>query len=224
MALWPKALTIGLAVMAGSGWAEDQTSSPTTVGPPAGVYHLDPAHARLIFSVNHLGFSDYTALFLKFEATLDFDPDAPETMTVEAKVDPASIETFYRDAKVDLNAVVAGPDFLDARQFPQMSFQSTKVRVTGPDAAAVSGNLTLHGVTRQVTLRVRYNGGYAGHPLDPGGARVGFSVDGALYRSDFGMEFGLPLPGTTLGVGDLVAIHIEAELINPAASGVEIGP
>ena len=205
-------------------WAEGETSMPESAGPPAGQYHLDPAHARLMFSVNHLGFSDYTAFFRKFEASLAFDPAAPETMTLEAKVDPASVETLYPDATYDFNAAIAGPEFLDAAKFPEMTFKSTQVRQTGPNAALVTGDLTLHGVTKPVTLRVRYNGGYAGNPLDPGGARIGFSAEGALFRSDFGVAFGIPAPGTTMGVFDQVAIRIEAEFINPDAPGVQVGP
>ena len=204
--------------------AESETSMPESAGPPAGQYHLDPAHARLIFSVNHLGFSDYTAFFTKFEAELAFDPAAPETMTLEAKVDAGSVETLYSDPALDFNAVIAGETFLDAATFPEMTFTSTRVRVTGPGQAAVTGALTLHGITKPVTLRVRYNGGYAGHPLDPGGARIGFSAEGALFRSDFGIAFGIPAPGTTMGVFDLVAIRIEAEFINPDAPGVQVGP
>lgn len=214
------ALTMPAAVL-----AEAQTSAPEDQSrPPAGAYHLDPMHARLIFSVNHLGFSEYTALFKSFSAELDFDPAAPEKMHLAAKVDAGSIETFYKDATTDFNTIIAGESFLDAAKFPEMTFDSTKVVVTGVQAAAVTGNLTLHGVTRPVTLRVRYNGGYAGNPLDPGGARIGFSADGALFRSDFGIAFGIPVPGTTMGVGDLVSFHIEAEFINPDAPGVQVGP
>ena len=68
-----------------------------------------------------------------------------------------------------------------------------------------------------MALDVTYNGGWAGHPMDPGGARVGFSAKGSLKRSDFGITYGLPTPGSTLGVGDTVQIEIEAEFINPAA-------
>ncbi len=209
---------------AGPLWAEGETSMPESAGPPAGQYQLDPAHARLIFSVSHLGFSEYTAFFRKFEATLAFDPAAPESMVLEAKVDAGSVETLYPDMSLDFNAVIAGETFLDAAKFPEMTFTSTRVRLTGPDQAAVTGDLTLHGITKPVTLRVHYNGGYAGHPLDPGGARIGFSAEGALFRSDFGMAFGIPAPGTMMGVGDLVAIRIEAEFLNPDAPGVQVGP
>lgn len=200
-----------------------QTSGPSPE-PPAGTYHLDPGHARLIFSLSHLGFSDYTAFFRQIDATLIFDPAKPETMQLEAHVDPASVETLYPDPAVDFNAVIAGETFLDAAAFPDLTFRSTKIRLTGPHEAAVTGDLTLHGTTKSVTLRVRYNGGYAGHPLDPGGARIGFSAEGALFRSDFGIGFAIPTPENPLGVGDLVSFRIEAEFINPDASGVQVGP
>ena len=177
-----------------------------------------------MFSVSHLGFSEYTAFFRTVEATLTFDPAKPESMVLDARIDPASVETLYPDPALDFNAVIAGESFLDAKTFPDLTFKSTRVRQTGPREATVTGDLTMHGVTKQVSLRVRYNGGYAGHPLDPGGARIGFSAEGALFRSDFGMGFGIPAPGTTIGVGDLVTIRIETELLNPDAPGVQTGP
>lgn len=202
---------------------EAATSGPST-DPPAGTYHLDPGHTRVMFSVSHLGFSDYTAFFRTAEATLTFDPAKPESMVLDARIDPASVETLYPDPALDFNAVIAGESFLDAKAFPDLTFKSTRVRQTGPREATVTGDLTMHGVTKEVSLRVRYNGGYAGHPLDPGGARIGFSAEGALFRSDFGMGFGIPAPGTTIGVGDLVTIRIETELLNPDAPGVQTGP
>ena len=216
-------LAVLLVALAGTG-ANAEDSATASSDPPAGHYRLDPAHARLIFSLNHLGFSEYTALFKGFSASLDFDPAAPEKMTLLAQVDPASIETFYPDPKVDFNAALSGPEFLDTARFPAMTFNSTRIRLTSGHEATVTGDLTLHGVTHPVTLRVRYNGGYAGNPLDPGGARIGFSAEGALFRSEFGMDFGIPAPGTTMGVGDLVAFRIEAEFINPDAPGVQVGP
>lgn len=204
--------------------AQEAATSGPSPEPPAGTYHVDPGHTRLIFSVNHLGFSEYTAFFRKAEATLTFDPAKPESMVLEAEVDPASVETLYTDPALDFNAVLAGESFLDAAKFPKITFKSTRVRQTGPKEATVTGDLTLHGITKPISLRVRYNGGYAGHPLDPGGARIGFSAEGAIFRSDFGMGFGIPAPGTMMGVGDLVTIRIETELLNPDAPGVQVGP
>jgi polyisoprenoid-binding protein YceI len=216
------ALTLALMPLAPA-WAGPQIEPAPTLA-PAGDYHLDPAHARLMFRVNHLGFSNYTAFFRDFDAQLTFDPADPQAMALQASVDPASVETLFPDPGFDFNAVIAGPQFLDAAQFPEMRFDSTKITLTAPDRAALSGLLTLHGVTRPVTLRVTFNGGYGGHPMDPGGARVGFSATGTLFRSDFGIGFGIPEPGSSLGVSDAVEIVIEAEFINPAASGVQVGP
>ncbi|WP_343116595.1 YceI family protein [Ostreiculturibacter nitratireducens] len=197
---------------------------PVPTQAPAGVYKLDPDYARVIFKVSHLGFSNYTALFTRLDAELVFDPEDPEAMMLRATVDPASIETHYPDPTFNFNALLAGPDFLDAGQFPEITFESTSIRLTAPDRAAVRGFLTLHGVTREITLRVKYNGGYAGHPADPGGARIGFSASGTIFRSHFGMSLGLPEPGTTLGLGDAVQVQIEAGFINPDAPGPQLGP
>ncbi|MCB6179591.1 YceI family protein [Rhodobacter sp. Har01] len=185
--------------------------------PPAGTYRLDLAHGRLIFKVNHLGFSTYIGLFTRFDATLQFDPDAPGTMSVTASIDAASLETHYPDPAYDFNAQLTGPDFLDAGQFPQIAFASTAVTLTGATTADVTGDLTLHGVTRPVTISVTYNGGWGHMPLDPGGARAGFSATGTLNRSDFGIAFGIPAPGTTMGVSDRVDFEIETEFSNPDA-------
>jgi polyisoprenoid-binding protein YceI len=185
--------------------------------PPAGTYQLDPSHARLIFRVNHLGFSKYTAFFKTFAATLQFDPANPAAMTLSATVDPASVETHYPDAAVDFNATIAGPELLDAGQFPTMTFNSTAIALTGDNTADVTGDLTLHGVTKPVVLAVTFNGGYGANDMDPGGARIGFSATGMLKRSDFGMGFGVPAPGTTMGVFDEVEIIIEAEFLNADA-------
>jgi polyisoprenoid-binding protein YceI len=217
-------LAVAAVLMAAPACAETARIDPVGTLAPAGTYRLDPAHARLIFSVNHLGFSEYTALFRDFEAELTFNPADPGTMRLTAAVDPASVETNFPDPGYDFNAVIAGAEFLDAKTYPEITFTSTAVRLTAPDMAAVTGDLTLHGVTRPITLRVKFNGGYAGHPLDPGGARIGFSATGTLFRSDFGVNLGIPAPGTTIGVGDVVSIRIEAEFINPDAPGPQTGP
>jgi polyisoprenoid-binding protein YceI len=197
---------------------------PVKVNIPAGEFQFDRDHSKVILTLDHLSFSKYIAMFPSASGTLRFDPEAPESMELEATIAAASLETNYPDPALDFNAILTGPEFLDAAQFPDITFKSTKITLTAPDKAAVTGDLTLHGVTRAITLRVTFNGGYAGHPLDPGGARIGFSATGTIYRSDFGIAFGIPEPGTTLGVGDEVAVIIEAEFINPDAPGPQTGP
>ena len=162
--------------------------------PPAGTYHIDRGHTRILFSVSHLGLSDYTALFTEYDATLTFNPDDPAAMTLSVTIDPASVETHYPDPALDFNATVAGPEFLDAAQFDAITFTSTGVTVTEGDMVDVTGDLTLHGVTKPVTLQVTYNGGYGANEFDPGGARIGFSATGQILRSAFGMVTACPDP------------------------------
>jgi polyisoprenoid-binding protein YceI len=192
---------------------------PVTTDAPAGTYTTDSIHSRLIFSVNHMGFSNYTAFFRGFEGKLIFDPAKPETMTLMATVDAASVETLYKDDMIDFNAIIAGKDLLDAATYPEMRFVSTAVTLTGPDTADVTGDFTMHGVTKPLVLQVRFIGGYPGMALDVG-ARVGFSATGVLKRSDYGISMGIPGPDMPLGVGDEVTIRIETELINPDAPKV----
>lgn len=179
---------------------------------PAGDYTLDKHHATLVFRVNHLGFSHYTAAFARFDAKLKFDQNNAGASALEATIDPRSL-TLPAPPEGFL-AELTGPQWLNAATYPSITFRSTKIEATGPDTGKVTGDLTLHGVTKPVVLDVTYNGGYAGHPMDPH-ARVGFSAKGAFKRSDFGIAYGVPAPGTTMGVGDEVQVEIEAEFTGP---------
>lgn len=182
---------------------------------PAGEYTLDKLHASLIFRVDHLGFSNYTARFKKFDAKLNFDPKNLAASSVTATVDPSSLETDFPDpAKIDFNATLQNEQWLDTKQYPEMTYQSKTIEVTGPNTMRITGDFTLHGVTRPVVLDATFNGGYAGHPMDPN-ARIGFSARGTLKRSEFGIAYGVPAPGTKFGVGDDVEIIIEAEFNGP---------
>lgn len=186
---------------------------------PAGTYTLDKHHASLTFTVSHLGFSNYTAQFASFDAKLELDPKNPAAAKMEATIDPASLSlpTPPEGFKEELT----GPNWLDAAKFPQMTFKSTSVEPTGDKSAKVTGDFTLHGVTKPVTLDVTFNGGYSGIPeLDPN-ARIGFSAKGVLKRSEFGIAAGIPAPGTSMGVSDEVQIAIEAEFSGPALAAAQ---
>ena len=192
-------------------------AAPVQNTAPAGEYRLEKTHASVTFRVNHLGMSRYTARFTGIDATLQFDPANPAGMSVTATIDPKSITTDFPNPTPDFDAVLAGPDWLDAGKFPQITFKSTKVEPTGANTAKVTGDFTLHGVTRPLTLDVTFNGGYAPTTMDPGG-RIGFSAEGRIKRSDFGVSTGIPAPGSTFGVGDEVEIFIETEFTKPAAA------
>jgi len=187
-------------------------AKPVAPDVPAGDYKLDPTHASLDFKVNHLGFSHYTARFTDFDAKLKFDPAHPEASSVEASIDPKSL-TLPRPPAGFKDELI-GKGWLETAQFPAITFRSTKVEVTGANTAKITGDLTLHGVTKPVVLETTFNGGYAGHAMDPH-ARIGFSAHGVIKRSDFGVVYGIPAPGTTMGVGDEVEVNIEAEFSGP---------
>jgi len=191
---------------------------PAATDVPAGVYRLDRAHASLIFRVSHLGFSNYTARFKRFDAELEFDPAQLEASRVTATVDARSIETDYPDpAALDFNAQLQNEQWLDTAQYPQIEFRSNSIQLTGPNTMRIDGELTLRGVTRPLTLQATFNGGYAGHPMDPH-ARIGFSARGSLKRSEFGMDFGIPSAEHPLGVGDEVEVLLELEFTGPPLS------
>ncbi len=193
--------------------AAEKSPAPATTTVLAGDYVTDPSHTSLTFQVSHLGFSHYTARFETVEAHLTFDPAHPEQARLTAKIDPRSLA--LNTPPQGFHDEMMGKTFFDAAVFPEMTFVSTGVKVTGANSAAVTGNLTLHGVTKPVTLTVTYNGGYAGMAVYDPHARIGFSAKGQLKRSDFGMGFGVPAPGSEFGVGDLVDFAIETEMSGP---------
>jgi polyisoprenoid-binding protein YceI len=191
--------------------AQDMPAPPPVV--PAGEYKLDKSHATLTFVVNHLGFSNYHGQFTSFDATMTFDPSTPTAAKLTATIDPNSLSVptpppgFLEELK--------GEKFLDTAKYPEMKFVSTSVEITGETTGKVTGDFTLHGVTKPVTLDVTFNGGWAGLPgMDPH-ARAGFSAKGTLNRSEFGIGYGVPAPGSTMGVSDAVEIIIEAEFTGP---------
>jgi len=184
----------------------------STAPVPAGSYAIDKAHTSLIFKVSHLGFSTYTGRFTRLDAKLQFNPSHIAAARVEVSIDPRSIEAD--NAPADFLLTLAGKDWLDADQFPKMTFVSKSVVPTGANTFRIRGELALHGVTKPITLEGRYNGGYAGHTYEPN-ARVGFSAQGTFKRSDFGISIGLPTTGSSFGVGDEVGVVLETEFTGP---------
>ncbi len=175
---------------------------------PAGVYTLDKTHASLTWKVSHLGLSNYTARFTDFDATLTLDPANPTAAKVTAKINPLSVETDYPNkAEKDFNKKLAeGAEWFNGTKFPAITFTSTKVAMTGATTANITGDLTMLGVTKPVTLATTFNGGYTQKPFGAEGvAAVGFSATGKIKRSDWG--FGTYLPA----IGDEVTLALEVE-------------
>jgi polyisoprenoid-binding protein YceI len=209
-------LFVAIALAAPTAPVFSNPGKTVAVEVPAGEYRLDPSHASLIFRVNHLGFSHFTSQFRSFDATLMLDPKHPEQARVTATIDPRSIQIVDPKLAVEIQ----GPQWFNSGAFPQMTFRSTKVELTSPTTARVTGELNLHGIALPVSWDATFNGGYAANPYDPKGARIGFSAHGALKRSAFGMGYGVPAPGTTMGVSDDVDFTIEAEFNQPAAKAL----
>ncbi len=200
------------AALACAPFAVHAAPVPMKTEVPPGAYTLDKAHANITFRVSHIGFSNYTAGFSSFDAKLQLDPKKPSASRVMATVDVRSLKLNTPPAGF-LEAVL-GTEFFEAGRYPTMAFRSTKVEMTAPNKARIAGELTLHGVTKPVTLDATFNGGYAGNIYDPN-ARIGFSAHTVIKRSQFGMSYGLPPPGSTMGVGDDVDIAIETEFTGP---------
>jgi polyisoprenoid-binding protein YceI len=213
------ALFVAFLCLDGIPRAAENAAPPLMALPPAGEYHIDKSHASLQLRVSHLGFSTYTTRFSRFDADLTFDPNKLPASKLLTTIDAASLEL---DAAPSVCVdIVKGPQFLDVAKFPKIVFRSQSVRMTGARSFEISGTLELHGVTHPLLLSGTYNGGYAGMPnMDPH-ARIGFSAHGAIKRSDFGMGYAVPAPGTTMGVGDLIDVSIEAEFNGPPLAAVD---
>lgn len=172
-----------------------------TAAAPAGAYKLDPTHASVNWSLSHAGLSQYTARFDTISGKLDFDPDAPENSRLTIRIDPASVNTGL--PKFDEELSTDGKYF-DSGTHKDITFASTTSVKTGENTGRVTGNLTLKGVTKPITLDVNYNG--AGKSFGNPGKTLGFSATGELTRSEFGMGY-----LTNFGIGDTVTLRIEAE-------------
>ena len=165
-------------------------------------YEIDATHTHVGFAISHMGFSETYGVFKNVSGTLTLDEKKPEESKVDITIHTDSLDTA-NDAR---DEHVKGKDFLDTANFPTMTFKSTKVDVTGKDAATVTGDLTLHGVTRPVSLIVKLN--KAGpSPMDKSRQVAGFSAIGKLKRSDFGITTYVP------AIGDEVTLTISTEAV-----------
>jgi polyisoprenoid-binding protein YceI len=172
------------------------TSSPEAVAP--GTYKVEPNHTRILFAVSHMGFTTWYGDFTGASGALQLDPADLSRSRLEVSAPTASVAT----TNAVLDGELKSADWFDAAHYPTITFKSRQVTRTGRDTADVAGDLTLHGVTRPVTLHARFNGAGV-NPLDKA-YTVGFEVSGRIKRSDFGVTKYVPL------VGDDVDLIISA--------------
>jgi len=194
--------TFVLAALAGASLLFVSGSAAIAAGDPssiqAGTYAIEPSHTRVQFAVDHMGFSTWFGGFTGAKGSLTLDPKAPAASKLEVTLPTASVVTTNAMLDGELKAA----DWLDATKYPTISFVSTKVTPTGADTAKVTGDLTLHGVTKPVTLDVKFHGAGA-NPMSKA-YTVGFDAHGSLKRSEFGVTKYVPL------IGDDVEITISA--------------
>jgi polyisoprenoid-binding protein YceI len=176
--------------------AQEVTHDPAAI--KEGVYSVEPYHTRVLFSVSHLGFTTWYGEFTKVSGTLNLMPKDVAKSTLEIHIPVASVSTS--NAKLD--GELKSADWLDATQFPEIVFKSDKITKTGKDTGEVTGTLTFHGVTKPVTLAVKFNA--AGVNFLDKKYTTGFEVSGKIKRSDFGVKTYLP------AIGDEVNLIISA--------------
>jgi polyisoprenoid-binding protein YceI len=189
---------VGMAVSVGSGLGSTAIAEMSK-------WKVDYDHSTVGFQVVHMVVSKTNGKFTEYSGVVEMDPDAKEFKTIEAVIQTASVTTDHQKRDDHLRS----PDFFDSKAFPTMTYKMTSYKKTG-DSYTALGNLTLLGVTKEITLVGTFNG----EAQDPwGNTRAGFTAEGTVNRKDFGMKFSKLLDNGGLMVGDEVKIKLEIEVI-----------
>lgn len=194
-----KSSLIAIALLLLSVSAYSQESPAAAPALPSGVYKMDKNHGYLIFSYLHLGFSHPLLRFTNFDTEIQYDGAKIDNSTAKVTIAVNSIDSGV----ANLNNELVGDKYLDAAKFPEITFVSTSYKTTGKDTAALTGDLTIKGVTKPVTLDVHLN--KAGeHPMNKK-PMLGFSATGKFNRSEYGMGMMTPM------VSDELSLQFEGE-------------
>jgi polyisoprenoid-binding protein YceI len=170
-------------------------------------YKIDPAHSSVQFAVRHMMITNVRGAFSNIQGGITWDAANPGLTTVEAVIDATTIST--QEAARDTHLKSA--DFLDVEKFPAITFKSTRAAAAGDGEVNVTGDLTIHGVTKQVVLKVE---GPTAEGKDPwGNLRIGASATTRIKRSEFGLTWNAAIETGGILIGDELKIEIEASLI-----------
>lgn len=169
-------------------------------------WKIDPAHSHIQFSVRHMMISSVRGEFEEFDGEVNFDQDDPESSTLNIRIDANSINTRENDRDNHLRS----PDFLNAEEYPVLTFESKRVQQTGENEGRVVGDLTIRDVTNEVVLDVIFQG-LAKSPW--GATSAGFSASTKINRKDWGLTWNQALETGGVLVGDKIKIDIEVELV-----------
>jgi len=177
-------------------------TSPLTASAEMATYELDGSHTAVFFTVEHIGYSKALGIFGDVSGTFDYDIDTQQLANVQVTIATGSVDTFH-DAR---NGHVKAKDFLNVSAHPEITFTAASGTPTSNASGTVTGDLTILGTSQPVTLNVQLNKA-AAYPFGHKRFTLGLSMDTAINRSDWGMDYGV---GNGL-VGDEVAITIETE-------------
>jgi len=170
-------------------------------------YKIDPAHSSAQFTIRHLMITNVRGEFARYRGEIAYDAARPEATRVRAAIEVASLDT--REAKRD--ADLKSPLFFDAENHPEMTFVSKRARAAGEGGVDVVGDLTIRGITHEVTLAVR---DVSGPQTDMrGSVRLGATASATIKRSDYGMTWNKALETGGVVVGDAVTLRLEASLV-----------
>jgi len=173
-------------------------------------YQIDPAHSSAQFVVRHMMITNVRGGFGSLKGTVVYDPDNLNESKIEALIDVTSIKTMDEQRDTHLKSA----DFFDVEKYPEITFQSKKIEQAGGDELKVTGDLAVHGVTKEVVLNVD---GPTGEGKDPFGyTRVGAAASTKIKRGDFGLTWNAALETGGILVGDDVKIELEISLIKAA--------
>jgi polyisoprenoid-binding protein YceI len=175
-------------------------------------YEIDPAHSSAQFSVRHMMITNVRGGFSSVKGTIEYDSENLGATTINAAIDPSTIRTLDEQRDAHLKSA----DFLDVEKFPAITFQSKKIEKVGEGEYKVTGDLSIHGVTKEVVLNVE---GPSAEAKDPwGNTRVGASATTKIKRSDFGLTWNAALETGGIMVGDELKIEIEVQAIKAATA------
>ncbi len=192
---------IGIVLMAGAG----------TAGAEMARFNVDPDHSSIGFSVAHMVVSKTTGRFTDYNGFIEMDPETLKIKDIEALINTASVTTYHEKRDGHLK----NEDFFNVEKYPTMTYKMKYSRKDGDNIIAI-GDLTMLGVTREITLSGKFNGVVK----DPyGNTRVGFTAEGKLNRKDFGMNWNKLLDSGGLVVSDDVSIKLEIECIREKTAG-----
>jgi polyisoprenoid-binding protein YceI len=170
-------------------------------------YQIDPAHTSAQFTVRHMMITNVRGGFSRVQGTIVYDPENLSGSSIEANIDTSSINTLDEQRDAHLKSA----DFLDTGKHPTIAFKSKKIEPAGESELKVTGDLTIHGTTKQVVLKVE---GPTVEVKDPfGNTRIGASASTKIKRSDFGLTWNAVLEAGGIAVGDELKIELEISAI-----------